>query len=284
MPNALDAGLLARLLASQNASPFVDGGLMYQRTDQFGGPGGEAGYGQDLGFGGALSYDPNKTNPGDEYSVYDKSGQYTNTGQFKDMSGLDPLLLAFLAAAGGMAFGLPALMGAEAAGAGAGVSGAAFGDAGLMYGGADAAAAGSLGAGGAGAGAGAAGAASATMAPMQGLTLSELGLSGGPLSTMAGVGGTSALGGLLGPAATLLGGLAGAQGTDAEQTTKKDISDWLKPYITGENGILAQTNNLLQKQMAPGYLAGYDQMRTLGTNLMNTPMVGNGYSKFFMGQ
>jgi hypothetical protein len=110
-------------------------------------------------------------------------------------------------------------------------------------------------------------------------------LTGGSALTNVLAGGAGAgLGGLLGPAATLLGGLAGAQGQDAEQTTKRDIPDWLKPYITGENGLLAQANSLLQKQMAPGYLAGYDQMRSAGQNLMNTPQVGNGFSRFFPGK
>ncbi len=76
---------------------------------------------------------------------HDSTGAVTHQGVHKSDNPGQLLALAALAA-GGMAFGLPALMGGQAAGAGAaaGIPGTAFGDAGLMYAGADAAAANSL--------------------------------------------------------------------------------------------------------------------------------------------
>jgi hypothetical protein len=92
--------------------------------------------------------------------------------------------------------------------------------------------------------------------------------------------GAGALSGLLGPAATLLGGLAGAQGQSASTTTAKDIPEWLKPYVTGSDGILSKANSLLQQQTAPGALAGFDQMKSVGMNLLNQPIRPNGFNLF----
>lgn len=70
---------------------------------------------------------------GAQYESYDPEGKFLGNRDFKDMSGVDPLLAAFLAAAGGMAFGLPALgfNAGTAAGAGAGAGLGAAGAAGV---------------------------------------------------------------------------------------------------------------------------------------------------------
>ncbi len=302
MPSSLDPGLLARLLAAQSGQPFTDSGTAYQRLDQFGGPGGESGYGQDMGYGGAISYNPDATKPGDEFNVYGPGGEFSNTGQFKDMSGLDPLLLAFLAAAGGMAAFLPGGFAAGSAaggglGAAEGVSGAAFGDAGLMYGGADAAAAGGLGAAeGAGLGSTAYGATGGPSAFMQGA-----GIAGGGTGAASALTGSSALtsgltagsggllgslgamGSLLGPAAMLAGAAAGGKGSNQSATKTQDIPEWLKPYVTGNDGVLNYASNLLKQQMQPGALGGYSQMQNLGQSLMSRPVAGNGFNQQFFG-
>lgn len=82
--------------------------------------------------------------------------------------------------------------------------------------------------------------------------------------------------------APLLGGLLGSQ--PQTSTQKQDIPDWLKPYVIGDSthtGILAHTNALLDKQMAPGYMQGYEDMRSVGQGLLHTPQVGNQFSQFF---
>jgi hypothetical protein len=81
---------------------------------------------------------------------------------------------------------------------------------------------------------------------------------------------------LLGPAATLLGGLLGSKGTQSSQNTTRDIPDWLKPSVFG---MIDQTDALRNKMMAPGYLQGYDDMRTTGQGLLNQPIAGNGVGK-----
>ncbi len=81
--------------------------------------------------------------------------------------------------------------------------------------------------------------------------------------------------GLLGPAATLLGAAAGGQGQENSQTTAKDIPEWLKPSVMG---LLSDTDALRKKQMAPGYMQGYDDMRSVGQGLLNQPIAGNPFT------
>ena len=96
-------------------------------------------------------------------------------------------------------------------------------------------------------------------------------------STAAGAAGAAGASSLLGPAATLLGAAAGAQGQQNEQNTTKDIPEWLKPYVQKQ---LGYASGLLDTQMAPGYMQGYDQMRTRGQGLLSQPIAGNGFAQF----
>lgn len=241
-------------------------------------------------------YNTDNPQTGDWIDNYDANGNFLGSEQQQENPGLlegmfkDPLFYSFLAAAGGLGAGLAGGGSAFGGGSGAGV-GAANG----MWDVLPAAAEGTAGASGAaGAGLGATTyGATGPSAFMQGAGITGAGTGaatgaftgGSALTNVLGAGsGLGALSGLLGPAATILGGLAGAQGQENESTTKKDIPEWLKPYILGESGLLSQTNNLLQKQMAPGYMAGYDQMRNVGSGLMNTPQQGNGFARFFPGR
>lgn len=263
-------------------------GMAYQPYDQFSQPSGEAGIGAPQATGGYFAYDPEKTKPGDTFSNYGADGTFSNEGQFKDMSGLDPLLLAFLAAAGGMAFGLPGMMGAEGAGAGAGagaISGpgistvngmTTFGvvDPAISWG---AGAAGGAAGGAVGASAAGGGGGSATMAPLELMPTSGLGEA---LTPMAGpAGGLGGIKGLLGPAATLLGGLAGSQGQKSESTSTRKSDPRVDPYIFGGNGqpgLLAQVSALLGRDNSEAQ----DALFKRSMSLLNTPQMGNGYTKY----
>lgn len=228
---------------------------------------------------GDLSYIPTgyyqdaqagKNQPGDTQYMYDLYGKYLGSGVIpKDTSFQEFLLLgAGLATAGTLtAMGIPGAAGATATmGAGSGAagtgSGAFLGEgvaSGIPAWDAAYTSAGGL------------------LAPAAGTAAGAAGTAAG---TAGAAGATSGLSSLLGPAATVLGGLAGAQGQKSEQTTAKDIPEWLKPYVTGNDGLLAKTNSLLQQQTAPGALAGFDQMKTLGMNLLNQPIRPNGFNLF----
>ncbi|MBC7603868.1 MAG: hypothetical protein H7255_14570 [Ramlibacter sp.] len=146
------------------------------------------------------------------------------------------------------------------------------------------------GAGGAGAGAGAGGGGS-------GGTLSKAALDGtnafgansvpGAFDLASVGGGTSwldSLGGvknLLGLGATALGAFTGSQGQGGGTATQtRDLPEWLKP--AAQKGI-NYAGTLLDQQMTPGYLAGFDKMRAKGSTLLDTPQQGNLYAKFFPG-
>lgn len=104
-----------------------------------------------------------------------------------------------------------------------------------------------------------------------------------------GTGGTggsllSSLGGnsnLLGTGASLIGGLLGSQGQQGESSSTRDVPEWLKPAIAKQ---LGYAGTLLDQQMAPGYLQGYQDMRNVGQGLLNQPVAGNGFSRFFPGR
>lgn len=90
---------------------------------------------------------------------------------------------------------------------------------------------------------------------------------------------TNLLGGsgsnLLGIGSTLLGAAAGAKGQDASSSTTRDIPEWLKPYITGQGGLLSQTQQQLTASRSPERMAQWDQIRNTGMGLMNAPIAGN---------
>ena len=86
---------------------------------------------------------------------------------------------------------------------------------------------------------------------------------------------------LLGLGASLLGAASGAEGQQGESSQTKDIPSWLKPYVQKN---LGYASGLLDKQMAPGAMPGYEAMRNTGMGLLSTPQMGNGFNRFFPGR
>jgi hypothetical protein len=81
-----------------------------------------------------------------------------------------------------------------------------------------------------------------------------------------------------------LGAVAGSQGTQNSSTQHQEMTPELKPFVFGSGsnpGLVGYTQQTLDRMMAPGFLAGYDQERNVGQHLMATPQVGNLYDKFF---
>jgi hypothetical protein len=134
---------------------------------------------------------------------------------------------------------------------------------------------------------GAGGSGLGTMAPLATLE--------GPMSSslladsLAPMGGGA--GGLLGKglglASTVLGAAAGGQGQKTSQTSERKMDPRMDPYVYGGNGqtgLLPYAQQLLDKQMAPGYMQGYDDMRSKGQGLLGAPIAGNGFNRFFPGR
>jgi hypothetical protein len=90
----------------------------------------------------------------------------------------------------------------------------------------------------------------------------------------------SGAGGLLGPAATLLGALGGAKGQTGIETMTHDLPPEMKGYVYGEGGLMPGAMGLFQQQTAPGAMPGYAQMRNVGMGLLQQPMAGNGFAQF----
>lgn len=295
-----------------NGGVFTDpSGQTFTDQRMGGWQGGEAGF--DSGPGMTTSYlrdvVPGQHEIGDMQDIYGADGGYKNTAAVIDDNWLDklmPVLLGGFGAAAGAG-----LLSAGAAGAGAGSGGlagdvlskaaldgtTAFG-ANSVPGAFDLASVGG-GAGGVGAGGGAGGGGGSLANYTGGTELN--GLNGSDIMSDAfdangaigkgGFGGTdgsligSITGGSLSGAgkyiAPLLGGLLGSKGQKNEQTSTRDIPEWLKPYVQKN---LGYASGLLDKQMAPGYLQGYDDMRAKGQGLLNQPIAGNGFNKFFPGR
>jgi hypothetical protein len=86
---------------------------------------------------------------------------------------------------------------------------------------------------------------------------------------------------LLGVGSALAGAASGAQGQESESSQTRDIPSWLKPYVQKN---LGYASSLLDQQMAPGAMPGYESMRNVGMGLLGTPQQGNGFNKFFPGR
>ena len=117
---------------------------------------------------------------------------------------------------------------------------------------------------------------------------------------MSGIGDYAAFANL---AAPILGAVVGAKGTDATQTVQNQIDPRIAQYlygIDGKGGLLGNTAQLYNQQMAngglnalqtqgieqqrqaltdPRFTQGYEQMRALGGGLLGGPMAGNPYSQ-----
>jgi hypothetical protein len=210
-------------------------------------------------------------------NTYDTQGNFTGqyeTADPKEGEWFDQLVLGTIAAmAGGAALG--GLGGGAGASTG-GANGAFLGEGAASGIGAwDGAMAG---AGGAGAGGGIGTMGTLDLLPT---TMGQYELPG-LMSTVGGAGAGGATSGLLGKAlgvgSTLLGGLAGSQGQESSQTTQRDIPEWLKPYITGANGILPAAQSLLQQQQ--GYVPqNSETLRNTGLGLLGRGIAPNPYAR-----
>ena len=227
------------------------------------------------------------------FNNYDTSGAQTAEGEAQ-MSKWSPEM-DFLKAmgalvGGGLAMGGPGAFGfggAGGAGAGGMTNGAFLGEApwtatgggALDFGGTSAMGAGAGGAGagggiGGGAGNGAflgEGVASGVPAWDAAATKAGLSLSGGGL--LDGISGKA-----LGIGASLLGGALGSQGQQAEQSSTRDIPEWLKPYVTNT---LDKSQSLFNTQMSPEYQQRWTNLGNQAQGLLAQPMAGNGFNKFF---
>lgn len=86
----------------------------------------------------------------------------------------------------------------------------------------------------------------------------------------------SSTSGLLGPAASILGGAAGAAGTPGHSASEtKQLPDYLKGPVVGD--LIPRTQGLLASQMPMAQQYGA-QMASQGKDLMNAPVAGNGFA------
>lgn len=248
--------------------------------------------------GGFVGTGPLSGNNEYHYTNYGADGAQTAEGDAR-MSDWDPLTYALMATAGlvggGLMMGGPGAFGFGGGAGGAGAAGSLAGDAFLpgalgvdgaaMSTGALPGLEGYLAAGSAG---GAAGGGTGGLLAGDATMPGQLGVNGANMSSAAlpglegyVTGSTGLLGSIgknaLGLGATAIGGLLGAQGQKSEQSTAKDIPEWLKPFV---NKQLGYAGGLLDKQMAPGYMQGYDDMRSVGQGLLNQPIAGNGFAQF----
>lgn len=85
---------------------------------------------------------------------------------------------------------------------------------------------------------------------------------------------------LLGPAATVIGAVAGGQGTPG-QTTEKRMDPRLDKYVYDD--LMPKVQGLLNSQMPLAQQAGA-QMRQIGGGLLNAPIAQNGFGLFTKGR
>lgn len=292
--------MLARILASQG-SEFYGDGRNYMGNNGSGWAPGSGGYSGQDGYHASApteirgydwapgQYSDNFELNGTQYDKFDPAtGQNTGQGTFSGLrknSAMDtiapfamaalPFALSMFPSLGAAAsFGTNPVTGAAGGGAGA-AGGAGYG---IVGGATEPAAAGGLGGGAAG-GSGAflgEGVASGVPAWDAAATGAGLSLSGA---------GTGLLGGAskwLGPAATLLGAAAGAKPQKASETSVKSMDPRMDALFYGD--LAPRVQGLLQKQMAPGAMQGFTDMQSVGRGLLNAPVAGNGFNRFFPGK
>lgn len=285
--------LLARILASQEPEYYDEAsGQSFMPTYGTGRYEGESNYipGEVTGFRGYKwapgMYSDNYELNGTQYDQYDAQGNHTGQGTWEGLkknSAMDTLLpLAMVAAPFALsmfpALGAAASFGTNPVLSGASASGFAPGAAGAVGGGVGAAG-GSL--------SGLPGGAGMDVAGFEGLTAADVGLGGGAAGGAAGAAGTGAslLDGAskyLGPAATLLGAAAGAKGQGASQTSVKSMDPRMDALFYGD--LAPRIQGLLARQMAPGAMQGFTDMQSVGRGLLNAPVAGNGFNRFFPGR
>jgi hypothetical protein len=239
-----------------------------------------------------------------QFTKYDPSGQQTKTGTMDWMGNTNLRdILEAAAVVGGAGLAGGALAGAGAAGGGgaagaAGGGGYTFGTTGAIggYG-----AATGTGAAWAPAVGGAAGGASfgvnmtpaelASGAHVPGSMLPAGSVAPSVMSGAGGAGGAgsagSGLGGmggkLLGAGATLLGGASGAAGGAGGDLTRK-MDPRMDQYVYGDQGIMNRTQGLLNQQMSPESMAQWQKMQGVGMGLLQQPVAGNAFERFYGGK
>jgi hypothetical protein len=284
---------IAQLMQMYRSGGFSQGANI---GGQYLAPVGVQGAGEDNGMNtlqGFTGFDPQmiasqlaqsgRIMPNTEGSIYGVNGGYGGSykTQDDDPDGIQKAVLGAILAAS--AAGATGMFGGGAGAQSAGMSGMDL----AADGGANSLSSAAAGMGGGGAGAGAAGYTMgadalpgvSTMSPST-VAGAASPIGGGGLSSLSSMlpGG---MGGLLGPAAALLGAVTGARGQQTQQSSTHDIPEWLKPYVTKQ---LGYAGGLLDQQMSPGYMAGYDQMRTNAMGLLNQPVAQNGFARFFPGK
>jgi hypothetical protein len=217
---------------------------------------------------------------GRPYEDVDRNGNLVGSGTLSSFNDEGGALRNFIIGASMMlpAFGAT-IMGAGAA-AGAGSTGAGFVGEGAASGipawdgAASTALSGSYGPAGlaTAGGAGAAGAGGATTAMGAGAGATTAATTGGStLSSLL----PSGVSSYLGPAATIIGGLLGSQGRESSQTTARDIPEWLKPYVLGNQGLLAQAAQRYQASQSPENQQMQQALRNQTMGLLSRPIAGN---------
>jgi hypothetical protein len=282
MATSLTPELLKQLQAqfAQSSSGYTPqvpqefGGQMYQQNVNQGGYAGEGGDGGSFTPYGYTSYEPGATT-GDKWSQYDTKGDFTREGILKE----DPWLKNLLIAAAG-AFGMSQIPVGGLGNVG-GVAGPGEAGWGLDLGGGEmfnpamdsqlANVQGGFTAGGGGVGGGSAGGVSAA-SPAAGASWTD------KLTSLVGGGGSS----LLGLGATALGGLAGAQGQNADSSSTRKMDPRLDQPVFGD--LIPRAQSLLGQQMSPERQQGYRQMQTMGQSLLGRPIAGNDFERFYGGR
>jgi hypothetical protein len=302
-----------------NGQPFELGGMSYlPRYDQAG----DSGAGPLTGYMEyeklASDTNPNGQRAGgykrSGYTNYDAGGNESRSGTM-DWMGNENLrqIIQGAAIVGGAGLAGSALAGAGAAGgAGSGAAGAAggggytFGTTGAIGGYGAATGTGAAWAPAVAGGAGAAGGATGfsfgveptaaelasgvhipgSALPAGSVAPSVMGGAGGGAGGAGGAGSSllnGAGGKLLGAGATLLGGLAGKEGAGGGGGGS-GMDERMDKYIYGDQGVNQYAQNLLMQQMKPEMQAGWEQMRGRGLSLLNTPVAGNAFERFYGGK
>jgi hypothetical protein len=240
--------------------------------------------------------------PGQQYTIFNKDGsKQGNYTTSVDKSGFGTF-------AKNLAMVVGAVYGAGAMGAGAGAGADAASTAGgidsangvlngaVMNGGADAGA-GGLGIGGGGLSAGGAGGGSgletmgafpqvSTIPASTFPSVSTLGAGSGLASILP-----AGLSQYLGPAAALMGAVAGSQPVKQQQNNTTSRDPRVAPYLFGDGstggsnpGLLGYTAQQLATDQSPQAQAQLQQMKTAGLGLLNAPVAGNGFAQFTKGR
>lgn len=219
------------------------------------------------------------------YGIYDKSGKLTGQGAWSqtDESDIEFFAPALLAAAAGVGASMLGGLGGAAAGSGELVNGAFLGE-GMASG----IPAWDLAATNAGLSLATPAGAIMQNSPMSLIPESAMPgtVTGYTGSTFGGVGtgASSLLSGIgdkaLGIGATVLGGALGSQGTP-DQTQEKKMDPRMDQFVYGD--LMPKVQGLLTSQMPIAQQAG-DQMRMVGTGLLNQPIAPNGFERFTRGR